>query len=142
MRERLINRRQQGDLGELSAMEWLAREGSVVWTPFGNSPNADLIAEVEGTLLRVQVKTTTFRIKTPDGHERWSVQLATNGGNQSWSGVAKRFSPTSVDRLFVLVGDGRRWFIPASAIEGGSSIYLGGPKYSESRSSPEEASPS
>ena len=26
---------------------------------------------------------------------------------------------------------GRRWFIPASAIEGGSSIHLGGPKYSE-----------
>jgi hypothetical protein len=131
VRERLINRRQQGDLGEASAIEWLTRKGATVCAPLGHSPDYDLVAEVEGRLLRVQVKTTTFRITTPDGHERWSVQLATNGGNQSWSGIAKRFSAVSVDLLFILVGDGRRWFIPAAAVEASSSVQLGGPKYSE-----------
>jgi hypothetical protein len=29
----------------------------------------------------------------------------------------------------VHVGDGRRWFIPSCAVEGGSGIVLGGPKY-------------
>jgi hypothetical protein len=29
------------------------------------------------------------------------------------------------------VGDGRRWFIPASELGGGTSIVVGGPKYSE-----------
>lgn len=138
MRERRINRRRQGDLGELSAMEWLAREGAVVWTPFGHSPNADLIAELDGALVRVQVKTTTFKLTTPDGHKRWAVQLATNGGNQSWSGVAKRFSAATVDRLFVLVGDGRRWFIPADAVEASNAIQLGGPKYSEFEIAPSD----
>jgi len=57
------------------------------------------------------------------------VTLATRGGNQSWSGLVKRFSSDRCDWLFVLVGDGRRWFIPASAVEGGSSLLLGGPKY-------------
>ena len=27
------------------------------------------------------------------------------------------------------VGDGRRWFIPSTAVEGGSGLLLGGPKY-------------
>jgi hypothetical protein len=131
MRERLINRRQQGDLGEASAIEWLTRKGGTVSEPLGHSPDYDLIAELDGRLFRVQVKTTTFRITTPDGHERWCVQLATNGGNQSWSGIAKRFSAASVDALFVLVGDGRRWLIPATAVEASSSVQLGGPKYSQ-----------
>ena len=42
-----------------------------------------------------------------------SVTVCTRGGNQSWSGLVKRLDPTSCDYLFVLVGDGRRWFIPA-----------------------------
>ena len=31
---------------------------------------------------------------------------------------ARRFDPASVDCLFVLVGDGRRWFIPSQRVEG------------------------
>lgn len=112
-------------------MGWLATKGALLWIPFGHSPDADLLAQVENRLLRIQVKTSTMRTYTRDGHERWSVQVATNGGNQSWSGVAKRFDPKTVDYLFALVGDGRRWFIPAGTIEGQTNIALGGPKYSE-----------
>jgi hypothetical protein len=129
--ERRINRRQQGDLGEASAIEWLTRQGAAVSTPLGHSPDYDLIAELDGRLLRVQVKTSTLRHMTPNGHARWQVCIRTNGGNQSWSGVSKRFDPTRADALFVLVGDGRRWFMPATAVEGGSGLCLGGRKYSE-----------
>jgi hypothetical protein len=128
---RRINRRQQGDLGETSAIEWLTRIGAGVWTPLGHSPDADLVAEVEGRLFRVQVKTTTMEARTPNGHQRWEVALATNGGNQSWNRVAKTFDPARFDFLFVLVGDGRRWFLPAQAIEARYRITLGGRKYSE-----------
>ena len=41
------------------------------------------------------------------------------------------FSSERCDWLFVLVGDGRRWFIPAEAVEAGTKIVLGGPKYAE-----------
>lgn len=131
MRERLINRSRQGDLGEASAIEWLTSKGALVWIPLGHSPDVDLVAEVEGRLLRVQVKTTTQRETTPDGHERWSASVATNGGNQSWTRVAKRFDSRCVDFLFVLVGDGRRWFIPADAVESTVGLKLAGTKYSE-----------
>lgn len=130
-RERRINRRQQGDLGEFSAMEWLASKGALVWVPLGHSRDVDLIAEFNDQMLRVQVKTTTQRATTPRGHRRWRAMIATNGGNQSWSGSTKTFDPTRVDLLFVLVGDGRRWLIPASAIESQRQIVLGGSKFAE-----------
>jgi hypothetical protein len=130
LRDRAINRRVQGDIGELSAMEWLASKNAVVWVPFTHSPHVDLMAEWEGRPIRVQVKTSTYRGSKPES-DRWSVSIATNGGNRSWSGVAKRFDPVRVDYLFVLVGDGRRWFIPAHLIEGSRELVLGGPKYSE-----------
>jgi hypothetical protein len=55
--------------------------------------------------------------------------ICTRGGNQSWNGTAKLFSAARCDWLFVLVADGRRWFIPAGAVDGGSGIRLGCPKY-------------
>lgn len=61
-----------------------------------------------------------------DGHD-----LHARGGNQSWNGLVKRFDPVRCDRLFVLVADGRRWFIPADSIDAGSGLCLGGPKYAE-----------
>jgi hypothetical protein len=131
VRSRLINRRQQGDLGEASAIEWLTRQGATVLIPFGHSPDYDLIADVEGRLLRVQVKTTTQTALTPDGHERCPVMIATNGGNQSWTGRTKRFDPSRFDLLFVLTGSGRRWLVPAQAIEARNQPTLGGPRYSE-----------
>jgi hypothetical protein len=130
VRERLINRRQQGDLGEASAIEWLTSKRATVLIPFGHSPDYDLVAEVEGALLRVQVKTSTYVERTPHGHGRYQVSLATAGGNQSWTGVTRRFCPSRCDLLFVLVGDGRRLLIPAAEIEGEKGITLGGPKYS------------
>ena len=130
-RERLINRRVQGDLGEFSAMEWLVSKGALVWIPLGHSPDVDLMAEIDGRVLRVQVKTSTCRHTTLKGQERWEVTIETNGGNQSWTGKVKKFDPAKVDYLFVLVGDGRRWAIPSHVVEGHRAITLGGPKYSE-----------
>jgi hypothetical protein len=129
--ERLINRRQQGDLGEASALEWFTRQGATVFIPMGHSPDVDLIAMIDVRIVRVQVKTSTSTETTPNGYQRWSVAICTNGGNQSWTGVAKLFDPTKVDALFVLVEDGRRWLIPVTAIEGRRALRLGGPKYSE-----------
>lgn len=131
MRERLINRRRQGDLGEASAIEWLTRQGATVSVPLGHSPDYDLIAELDRVLVRVQVKTSTAITTTPSGHHRYAVNIATKGGNQSWTGVAKRFDPSRFDVLLAIAGDGRRWLIPAGSIEAETNIHIGGPKYAE-----------
>jgi hypothetical protein len=107
-------------------MQWLAWQGAQISIPLGHSPDYDLIAELDGRLLRVQVKTSTCRQKN-----RWAVMVCTRGGNQSWTGLVKRLDPSRYDALFVHVGDGRRWFIPSAEIEARSAIRLGGPKYVE-----------
>ena len=105
-------------------MHWLAMRGARVAIPMGHSPDWDLIAELDGRLLRVQVKTSTvFR------GGRWEVTLCTRGGNQSWNGLVKLLDPSRCDCLFAQVADGRRWFIPSDSIDGGSKVALGGPKY-------------
>jgi hypothetical protein len=129
--ERRINRSQQGDIGEASAIEWLTRMGAVVLAPIGHSPDFDLVAYVNGWLLRIQVKTSTQQLTTLEGHKRSVVALVTSGGNQSWNGSRKKADPSRFDYLFALTVEGRRWFIPSTMLEAGTSVTLGGPKYSE-----------
>lgn len=116
--------RLQGDIGEFSAMEWLVNAGAAVFLPFGHSPDIDLVADLDGQLIRVQVKTCGYFV-----NRRWHVSLVTRGGNQSWTGIVKHFSADRADYLFVHVADGRRWFIPAAEVAGGTAVVLGGPKY-------------
>jgi hypothetical protein len=50
----MLTPREQGDFGEMSAMYWLASRGASVALPVGNNRHWDLIAELDGRLLRVQ----------------------------------------------------------------------------------------
>jgi hypothetical protein len=118
--------RGQGDQGEASAVDWLLSMDADVFLPFGNSRDVDLMAIIDRKALRVQVKTTTRRYK-----RNWAVAVCTRGGNQSWSGTVKYLDSSAYDRLFVLVADGRRWFIPSHEIVARTCIVVGGPKYSE-----------
>ena len=114
----------QGDQGEYSAVAWLGQIGATVGVVLGNCSDYDVMAELEGRLIRVQVKTSRYV-----RNDRYTVALATRGGNQSWTGLVKRFSATRCDYLFAHVACGRRWFIPAAAVEGTTCILVGGPKY-------------
>jgi PD-(D/E)XK endonuclease len=120
------NPRRQGDLGEQSAVEWLWSRGYPVWVPIGHSPDVDLVTRIDGRLVGVQAKTSTVWRKG-----RFEVTICTRGGNQSWSGLVKHFSSKRCDWLFVLVADGRRWFIPSHVVGATSGLRLGGPKYAE-----------
>jgi PD-(D/E)XK endonuclease len=52
----MLTPREQGDFGELSAMHWLAWRGAHIALPLGTNRHWNLIAELAGALLRVQVK--------------------------------------------------------------------------------------
>ncbi len=118
--------RKQGDVGEAHAIGALTELGADVSLPLFHCANYDLLADFGTHPLRVQVKTSRVR-----AGERYSICLATSGGNQSWNRIAKYFDRSRCDLLFVLVADRRRWLIPASAVDGSVGIKLGGPKYSE-----------
>jgi hypothetical protein len=122
----MLTPREQGDFGERAALYWLVAQGAHVSIPFGHNSHYDLVADLDGQLSRVQVKTSACRYK-----DRWAVTVCTRGGNQSWSGLVKTLDRERFDFLFVVVADGRQWFIPADRVEGGSAIHLGGRKYAE-----------
>lgn len=117
--------RKQGNAGELSAICWLTEAGAFVSKPLFEGPDYDLVADFfDGAPKRVQVKTSTCLERG-----RFHVALCTRGGNRSWNRVIKRMGAERCDYVFVHVGDGRRWFIPTTEIDGRSGILLGGPKY-------------
>jgi hypothetical protein len=122
-----VHPRVQGDLGEASAIEWLTAQGAFVCKPLFHCPDYDLVADMAGRLVRVEVKTSSRGGR----NGRWEVALCTRGGNQSWTGITKRFDPSRCDYVFVHVGDGRRWFIPAVRIEGALGMVAGAPKFRE-----------
>lgn len=122
-----MDRQQQGDLGEASARCWYEFHGWDVYVPTGHTRDADFVAANDEYVLKVQVKTSGSR--SPYG--MFSVAICTRGGNQSWSGVVKRFSAERCDELFVVTVDGRRWRIPARAVKGSTMINLGGKNYGE-----------
>ena len=123
-------------MGEVSALSWLVGVGALVSVPLFHSPDYDLIADFDGRIERVQVKTSVAW-----HNHRFVVSICTRGGNRSWNGVIKRLDSSRCDRVFVHVGDGRRWFIPAAALGGSSGISLGGPKYAEYEIEPGEPLP-
>ena len=117
----------QGDIGEASAIAWLAQQGALIFTPLFRSPDYDLIAEMAGRVVRIEVKTSISVTQVGN----WLVSICTRGGNQSWNKIAKRFDRNRSDFVFAHVGKGRRWFIPAARIEAGTVIALGGRKYAQ-----------
>ena len=124
-----MNPREQGDVGERAAAAWLLTQGYPVAQPFGHDPDSDLWVRIDSIIHRVQVKTSTCFSRN-----RWVVSICTRGGNRSWSGIVKRLDASRCEYLFVLVGDGRQWFIPAVNSEAVQASCSGVRSTSASRS--------
>jgi len=56
----MLTPRQQGDIGELSAIVWLAGKGFPVFKPLFHCRHFDLVADFGGRLVSVEVKTSTL----------------------------------------------------------------------------------
>jgi PD-(D/E)XK endonuclease len=132
----MLTPREQGDFGERAALYWLVAQGAHASIPFGHNSHYDLVADLDGRLFRVQVKTSARRDK-----DRWAVTVCTRGGNQSRSGLVKTLDVERFDFLFVVVADGRQWFIPAERVDGGRGILLGRRKYAGIRGRPGRPDP-
>ena len=119
---RRANPREQGTIGVGAAIRWFIANGYDVFLPVGEPRHYDLIVvDAAGDLQRVEVKTTTCR----NSRGRFVVQIATSGGNQSWTGVVKTFDPSEVDLLYVLTDDGDEYVVPTTQIRARHSLTLG-----------------
>jgi hypothetical protein len=118
MLDKYKNTRKQGDAGLGAAIAFFTSKGLGVAIPLTDSQEYDLIVD-DGQLKRVQVKTTTYTVKSGNH----MVSLTTKGGNRTGIGKIKKFDPAQVDALFILTPE-TQYCIPTAAIGGQSTITL------------------
>jgi len=115
------NTKKQGDAGMGIAIGWFAEHGYTVCVPLSDSQSYDLVVDNGEGLRRVQVKTTTYR----DKYGRYNANLSVKGWSTRTKGCyVRRFSVDQADLLFIVLGDGHKYLIPADRV-GGSTISLG-----------------
>lgn len=112
------NSKKQGDVGLGYCIAYCTRMGYCVSIPLTDSQAYDLIADCNGQLTRIQVKTTKY--KGPSGS--FAVSLTIKGGNRSFNTI-KDFDPSKVDVIYILCEDGSEYLIPSNIV--GNSITLG-----------------
>lgn len=116
-----MNNKEQGNIGEASAILHYTTLGFRVSKPLFENCPYDFIVDKDGILFRVQVK--TCRNKAPSG--RYEVNLRTNGGNRSGIGKSKNISSQEVDLIYILVADGRNFEIDATKVCGQTTVTVG-----------------
>jgi len=108
----------QGNIGLGAAIAHYTSVGVPVAIPLNDTQKYDLIVD-KGDLLKVSIKTTTFKGRSGN----YIVQLRNTGGSSGKSKIRK-FVSSDVDILFILTEDGRRYEIPTSLIIVKNSLTL------------------
>lgn len=115
----------QGNMGLSKAIDYFTSNQITVALPMNDTQKYDLIADFNGKLQRVSVKTS--RSKAPSGG--WKIGLRNTGGSSGKSKI-RLFDKNSCDYLFILTGDNKLYLIPTEVINAVNSIVVGN-KYTE-----------
>lgn len=112
----------QGNIGLGKAIEYFTSKQIPIAIPLNDTQSYDLVADFNGKLQRVQVKTSKF--STTNG-KTYTVQLRNCGGNKTGKARVVKFDNTKCDYLFVYTGDNRCYLIPSCEIESTNAIKVG-----------------
>lgn len=115
----------QGNIGLGKAIEYFTSNQMTVSVPLNDTQKYDLVAEIEGKLSRVQVKTS--RNKTASG--AYQVLLRHCGVSQG-KNVCTPFDRSGCDYVFVYAADDKMYLIPSERIFNSNAINVG-EKYKE-----------
>lgn len=113
----------QGNLGLGKAIEYFTSHSIPVAIPLNDTQKYDLVADFNGKLQRVSVKTS----RATENGKSFAVQLRNTGGS-SGKNKTRLFSNDSCDYLFVYTINEECYLIPSNIIEASSAINVG-PKY-------------
>ena len=115
----------QGNIGLGRAIEYFTSHQISVALPLNDTQKYDLIADFNGRLQRISVKTSRNRTQ----YGTYAIQLRNCGGSSGKS-IVRPFDKTSCDYIFALTGDDKLYLIPSERIEAVNSITVG-KKYTE-----------
>ena len=118
--------KEKGDIAAAQAISYFMMNGYEVCLPIGDKKPYDLVAEVGGTLFRVQVKYAGYY----SDNNKYKAALRTMGGNQSYH-TAKKYKDDDFDLLFVYVENGRKFLFPWSEITNRNNLSVEASKYSK-----------
>ena len=122
------NTKQQGNIGLGVAIQYFTQNLYNVSLPLNDSQDYDLIVEDnDGTLKKVQVKTSTQKSK----YETYTINLRVLGGNSKQNYVHKKANEVIYDWLFILCDNGDRYLIPKEIIKNLKSTITVGKEYLE-----------
>jgi len=96
--------------------------GQTISIPLTDSQDYDLVADFDGSLKRIQIKSCSYKRKY------FEVNLSIKGGNRTSSGSIKRFNNSNCDYLFVVVNQSQKYLIPTKDLKATCNLVLG-PKY-------------
>lgn len=117
----------QGNVGLGKAIEYFTSKQIPVSLPLNDTQPYDLVADFNGKLNKIQVKTTRF---SENNGKSYVVQLRNCGGNRTSSVRIISFDNKTCDYLFVYTGANKIYLIPSREITSTNSISVG-VKYTE-----------
>jgi len=112
-------------MGLGKAIEYFTSQGISLAIPLNDSQKYDLIADFNGKLQRISVKTS----RSLQSENSYTVMLRNCGGS-SGKNITRNFDNTSCDYVFIYVANEDLYLIPSKDITASSSICVGN-KYTE-----------
>lgn len=86
-----MNSKQIGNIGEARVLAEFVKHKIPVFIPFGDNERADLVAEINGSLCKIQVKTAAY---TNDGKATFSLTSSTEHRK---NGIKRRYTKDEID---------------------------------------------
>lgn len=100
-----LTSKQKGNLTELQCLTAFIAEGCGVSIPYGDNSKYDFIADVNGILLKIQVKTSSF-------NDENSIKFSCRTTHVNCAGVKnERYSADEID-FFATYWDGKCYLVP------------------------------
>jgi hypothetical protein len=111
----------QGTIGLSIAISWFSINGYIVSIPINDNQDYDLLVDNGTNVLKVQVKTTKYKIKNS---KNFTVQLKSVRPNKTINKIIK-FDGTKSDLLFIVTSENEKYLIPSIALHNYNAVSLG-----------------
>lgn len=107
----------QGNMGLGRAIQYFTSWNIPVALPLNDTQKYDLIADIDGKLQKIQVKTSRYMGSSLSSYE---VQLKNSSGNK-----ITNFDNTTCDYVFIYTADEKIYLIPAQEIKAKTAVRVG-----------------